>query len=89
MRVDTLAASDPEQLRSFLGDTADKLLKGLKPLTDQRVSGSGSLLLAPRTLDSKQSKSTRRVEFVMKIPNFGSLPITFTEEKESKEVPAK
>ncbi len=88
LRVQTRSNSDPAQLRAFLGDAAGKLLAGLKPLAT-KTSGEATLLLDPRTLDTKEMNSTRRAEFTMKIPQIGSFPMSFAEVKELKEVPSK
>ena len=88
VQVRTRTVSDPSQLRSFLGESADRLLADKKPLSGTEVSGDASLLIDPVTLDTKESKSIRRMELVIK-GGGRSLSITATEVKETKEVRSK
>jgi hypothetical protein len=90
LRVETMSNSDPAQLQKFLGESAAKTLANLKafPKTTQ-ISGDGYCVLDPLTLTCAEAKTTRRVQGNMKFPGMGELPVTFTETRESKEVPVK
>jgi len=90
LRVQTLSNSDPGELRSLLGASAEAALAGLKPFADgAKVSGESTVTVDPQTMDISQVTAKRRVEFTVKIPERGDFAVTLTEVREATEVPAK
>lgn len=82
LRVEFRYASDPAELRAFLGTQHESLLSGKKPFRGKaRVSGRGHRIVDPATLLPYQQKIERVIETTIAVPSRGHMPVTIRQDK--------
>jgi len=92
LRLANTFSSNPEDLRSFLGASAEALLADLKPLGGSaRIAGDSQYITDPATLIWYQATSKLKMETTVEIPGRGPAPavITWIKQYRTKPVPPK
>jgi hypothetical protein len=82
VRVEFKYASDPVELRGFLGPEHESLLSGKKPFGGgARVSGRGHRIVDPATLLPYGQKVERVIETTIEVPSRGHVPVTIRQDR--------
>jgi hypothetical protein len=82
VRVEFKYASDPVELRGFLGTEHESLLSGKKSFRGgARMSGRGHRIVDPRTLLSYGQKIERVIETTIAVPSRGHMPVSIRQDE--------
>ncbi len=82
VRVEFKYASDPVEVRGFLGHEHESLLSGKKPFRGgARVSGRGHRIVDAATLLPYGQKIERVIETTIAVPSRGHMPVTIRQDK--------
>lgn len=86
VRLDFRYASDAKALTTFVGAYAHKITSKLgleAKYTDLRVTGEGSRLINPETMELYSERSTKRIKVTVEMPDDqGKIPVSIVETSE-------